>query len=77
MLQDEHSDLCIVEEDKLAPFTSTPIPPNQTAGFQLLHLPKKLRDELTKCGAAVFMVDDIIILENVQRKVNSIHSELL
>ena len=29
------------------------------------------------CSAAVFMVDDIAILENVQRKVHSIYSELL
>ena len=26
ILQDEHSDLCVVEEDKSAPFTSTLIP---------------------------------------------------
>ena len=38
---------------------------------------KRLRDELAKCSAAVFMVDDIAILENVQTKVHSIHSELL
>jgi len=36
-----------------------------------------LRDELVKCSAAVFMVDDITVLENVQRKAHSIHSELL
>ena len=74
---DEHSDLCIVEEDKSASFTSTPIPLHQTPGSQLLHLQKQLRGELAKCSGAVFMVDDIAILENVQRKVHSIHSELL
>ena len=77
ILQDEHYDLCIVEENKLAPCTSTPIPLHQTPGSKLLHLQKQLRDELAKCSAAVFMVDDIAILENVQRKVYSIHSELL
>ena len=77
ILQDEHSDLCVVEEDKSAPFTSTPIPLHQTPGSKLLRLQKQLRDELAKCSAAVFMVDDIAILENVQRKVHSIHSELL
>ena len=64
----------IVEEDKLAPFMSTPA---YHPIRQLLHLPKKLRDELAKCGAAVFTVDDITILENVQRKVHSIHPDLL
>ena len=49
ILQDEHSDLCIVEEDKSAPFTST----LQTPGSKLLHLQKQLRDELAKCSAAV------------------------
>ena len=50
---------------------------HQTPGSQLLRLQKQLRDELAKCSAAVFMVDDTAILENVQRKVQSIHSELL
>lgn len=77
ILQDEHSDLCIVEEDQSTPFTSTAIPLHQTPGSQLLRLQKQLRDELAKCSAAVFMVDDITILENVKRKVHSIHSELL
>ena len=76
VLQGEHSDLFVVEEDKLASL-STPIPFHQTPGSQLLRLQKQLRDELAKCSAAVFMVDDTAILENVQRKVHSIHSELL
>ena len=50
---------------------------HQTPGSQLLRLQKQLRDELAKCSAAVFMGDDTAILENVQRKVQSIHSELL
>ena len=57
--------------------TSIPIPLHQTPGSRLLHLQKQLRDELAKCSAAVFMVDDITTLENVQSKVHSIHSELL
>jgi len=73
--QDEHLDLPLAEEDKSVPYTSVPIPPHQTAGSQLLRLQKQLRDELAKCSAAVFMVDDITVLENVQRKVHSIHSE--
>ena len=77
ILQHEHSDLCIAEEDKSAPFTSTPVPLHQTPGSKLLRLQKQLRDKLAKCSAAVFMVDDIAILENVQRKVHSIYSELL
>ena len=77
ILHDEHSDLCIVEEDQSTPFTSTAIPIHQTPGSQLLCLQKQLRDELAKCSAAVFMVDDIAILENVKRKVHTIHSELL
>ena len=75
--QDEHLDLPLAEEDKSVPYTSIPLPPHQTAGSQLLRLQKQLRDELAKCSAAVFMVDDITLLENVQRKVHSIHSELL
>ena len=79
ILQDEHSDLPLTEEDNSVPYTCTsiPIPLHQTPGSRLLRLQKQLRDELAKCSAAVFMVDDITALENVQSKVHSIHSELL
>ena len=77
VLQDECTDPPPADEDKLGQSNSTLIPLCQSAGSKLLRLQKQVRDELAKCTAAVFMVDDITMLENVQRKVHDIHSELL
>ena len=61
----------------ILPVTSATIPPYQAAGSKLLAMQKQLRDELAKCTAAVFMIDDLTVLETVQEKVHTIHSELL
>ena len=61
----------------LVRYTQTASGWSVTSTLSKLRLQKQLRDELAKCSAAVFMVDDITALENVQSKVHSIHSELL
>ena len=77
ILQDECTNPPPADEEKLSQGNSTPIPLRQSAGSKLLCLQKQVRDELAKCSAAVFMIDNISMLESVQRKVHDIHSELL
>jgi len=43
----------------------------------LLNVQKKIRDTLAKCSAAVFMIDDISVLQAMDDKVKGIHTELL
>ena len=91
MILDRELDMCISQSDVLVdhqaippnddsiPFvrhSSTTIPPHQTAGSKLLCLQKQLRDELAKCTAAVFMIDDIRTLETLKERVHDIHLEL-
>lgn len=52
------------------------IPPYYPSGKVLLNMQKK-SDTLAKCSAAVFMIDDIGILKELDNKVSCIHSELL
>ena len=92
IILDRELDMCISQGDVLAehldippnddsiPFvghSSTSIPPHQTAGSKLLCLQKQLRDELAKCTAAVFMIDDIRTLETLKERVHDIHTELV
>ena len=53
------------------------IPLYQPQGTRLLGLQKKNRDTLAKCSAAVFMVDDIDMLEQLNVKINEIYNELV
>ncbi|XP_065883907.1 lysine-specific demethylase 2B-like isoform X4 [Dysidea avara] len=57
--------------------THIPRAPYQTAGSKLLCLQKQLRDELAKCTAAVFMINDIEVLEMLKEKVHGMHLELV
>jgi len=78
LLQDEQVD--VMHNDDGTPTVEhsfTLIPQYRAAGSRLLCLQKQLRDELAKCTAAVFMIDDISTLETLQQKVHSIHLELL
>ena len=92
MILDRELDMCISQGDVLAehqdippnddsiPFaghSSTSIPPHQTAGSKLFCLQKQLRDELAKCTAAVFMIDDIRTLETLKERIHDIHTELV
>ena len=56
---------------------SSTIPSYRPAGKALLSMQKKIRDNLAKCSAAVFMIDDINALKEIDNKVNHIHTELL
>ena len=79
ILQDEHSDLRIVEEDKSPSCTSTPIPLHQTPGSQLLSLQKQLRDELAKCSTVpgcVSMPMVPFLLLSLGEKINTSHNSL-
>ena len=53
------------------------IPSYHPSGKTLLSMQKKIRDNLAKCSAAVFMIDDISVLKEIDDKVNHIHTELL
>ena len=53
------------------------IPLYQPKGTRLLGLQKKNRDALAKCSAAVFMVDDIDILEQLHVKINDMYKDLV
>ena len=53
------------------------IPLYQPQGTRLLGLQKKNRDTLAKCSAAVFMVDDIDMLEELNVKINEIYKDLV
>ena len=55
----------------------TEIPTYQPSGKTLLNLQKRIRDNLAKCSAAVFMIDNINILKELDEKVNNIHTELM
>ena len=53
------------------------IPLYQPQGTRLLGLQKKNRDTLAKCSAAVFMVDDIDVLEQLNVKISEIYKDLV
>ena len=53
------------------------IPSYHPSGKMLLSMQKNIRDNLAKCSAAVFMIDDISVLKEIDNKVNHIHTELL
>ena len=53
------------------------IPHYQSQGAKLLSLQKQTRDAFAKCSTAVFMLDDVDVLEKVNLKVNEIYSDLM
>ena len=55
----------------------TEIPTYQPSGKRLLSLQKRIRDNLAKCSVAIFMVDNISLLEELDEKMNSIHAVLM
>ena len=68
------------DDDEMEVSNRTPaqeIPLYQPQGTRLLGLQKKNRDTLAKCSAAVFMVDDIDMLEQLNVKINEIYNELV
>ena len=52
-------------------------PHYQPSGKRLLNLQKRITDNLAKCRAAIFMVDNISLLEELDEKMNSIHAVLM
>ena len=64
------------DDDEMEVSNRTPaqeIPLYQPQGTRLLGLQKKNRDTLAKCSAAVFIVDDIDMLEQLNVKINEIY----
>ena len=76
-LADQQDDAHNHDNSSTTMHSLTPIPPYQTAGSKLLCLQKQLRDELAKCTAAMFMINDIEVLKTLKEKIHDIHLELV